>query len=193
MKYWLSYHKPPLFWKKCTFSHSKSQGTKFDLEKKGSRSTLVTIWTNLVELGHLVLHTKFQGNQPSGSGEDVKRFLPYMGMRAMLVMWPYLKFPYCQDATYEITVSEEKLFENVDHHSILANLGQDHWMTLTFGIQIGSWSPYMSMVAILVIRPVPLNKFSINHCQEAANETWLKLAQQFQWRSHLKILINIQS
>ena len=36
-----------------------------------------------------MLHTKFQGNRPSGSGEeDFLRFLPYMGMAAILVMWP---------------------------------------------------------------------------------------------------------
>ena len=36
-----------------------------------------------------MLHTKFRGNQPAGSGEeDFLRFLPYMGMEAILVMWP---------------------------------------------------------------------------------------------------------
>ena len=34
-----------------------------------------------------MLHTKFHGNQPAGSGEeDLKGFLPYMGMAAILVM-----------------------------------------------------------------------------------------------------------
>ena len=34
-----------------------------------------------------MLHTKFHGNQPAGSGEeDFKGFLPYMGMVAILVM-----------------------------------------------------------------------------------------------------------
>ena len=33
------------------------------------------------------IYTKFQGNQPSGSGEeDFLRFLPHMGMVAILVM-----------------------------------------------------------------------------------------------------------
>ena len=50
----------------------------------------------------------------------------------------------------------------------------------------------MSMAAILAIRPVPFEQiFSINHCQEAAYETWLNLAQQSP-RS-LKMLINIKS
>ena len=34
-----------------------------------------------------MLHTKFLGNRPAGSGEeDFLRFLPYMGMAAILVM-----------------------------------------------------------------------------------------------------------
>ena len=38
-----------------------------------------------------MLHTKFQGNRPSGSKEDDSlRFLPYMGMAAILVMRPGL-------------------------------------------------------------------------------------------------------
>ena len=35
-----------------------------------------------------MLHTKFQGNRSFGSGdEDFLRFLLYMGMTAILVMW----------------------------------------------------------------------------------------------------------
>ena len=34
-----------------------------------------------------MLHTKFRGNQPAGSGgEDFEGFLPYMGVAAILVM-----------------------------------------------------------------------------------------------------------
>ena len=42
-----------------------------------------------------MLHTKSQGYQPSGSWkEDFKGFLPYMGLSAILVMWPeqFVKF-----------------------------------------------------------------------------------------------------
>ena len=54
-----------------------------------------------------MLHTKFQGNRPSGSGvEDFLRFLPYMGMAAN---WSCdldeiykLSFPLCLKAAYEI-------------------------------------------------------------------------------------------
>ena len=36
-----------------------------------------------------MLHTKIQDHRPFGSGEeDFLRFLPYMGMVAILVMWP---------------------------------------------------------------------------------------------------------
>ena len=49
----------------------------------------VIIWTNLVVLEHLILNTNFQGHQPFGSGvEDFLKFLPYMGVAAILVMWP---------------------------------------------------------------------------------------------------------
>ena len=33
-----------------------------------------------------MLHTKFRGNRPAGSGEDFEGVLPYMGMAAILVM-----------------------------------------------------------------------------------------------------------
>ena len=47
------------------------------------------IWTILVVLTYTMLQTKFQGHQSIGSGEeDFLRFLPYMGMAAILVMWP---------------------------------------------------------------------------------------------------------
>ena len=57
--------------------------------KIGQGQPRVIIWTNLVVLVHPMLHTKFQGHQPFGSGEeDFLRFLPYMSMAAILVMWP---------------------------------------------------------------------------------------------------------
>ena len=33
-----------------------------------------------------MLHTKFRGNRPTGSGEDFKGFLPYMGVATIFVM-----------------------------------------------------------------------------------------------------------
>ena len=48
-----------------------------------------SFWTLLIVLEYPMLHTKFQGHRSIGSGEeDFFRFLPYMGMAAMLVMWP---------------------------------------------------------------------------------------------------------
>ena len=55
----------------------------------GQGQPMVIIWTTLVELPYTMLHTKFQGHRFIGSGEeDFLSFLPYMGMAAMLVMWP---------------------------------------------------------------------------------------------------------
>ena len=82
----------------------------------------IIIWTNLVVLEHPILHTKFRGHRPFGSGEDdFLSFLPYMGMAAILVMWPG---PFEQNfvppfhghsiwnlASIGPVVSEEKMFK----------------------------------------------------------------------------------
>ena len=52
----------------------------------GQGQPRVIICSILVVLAWTMLHTKFQGHQSIGSGEDFFRFLPYMGMAAMLVM-----------------------------------------------------------------------------------------------------------
>ena len=58
--------------------------------KTGQGQSKVIIWTTLVVLTWTNQYTKFQGHRSIGSGEeDILRFLPYMGMVAMLVMWPY--------------------------------------------------------------------------------------------------------
>ena len=91
----------------------------------GQGQPRVIIWTTLVVLPYTMLHTKFQGHWSIGSGEeDFLRFLPYMGMAAMLVMWPrsfeQLFFPKgpggCIWNLVAIgpVVSEEKSFEIVD-------------------------------------------------------------------------------
>ena len=55
----------------------------------GQGQTRDLIWTILVVLTYMMLYTKFQGHGYIGSGEeDFLRFLLYMGMAAMLVMWP---------------------------------------------------------------------------------------------------------
>ena len=83
------------------------------------------IWTILVVLTYTMLHTKFQGHRSIGSGEEeFLRFLPYMGMAAILVMWPepfeQLFIPPIPGGyiwnlvTIGPVVSEEKSFEIVD-------------------------------------------------------------------------------
>ena len=106
--------------------------------KMGQGHPRVIIWRNLVELLYTMLHTKFQGHRSIGSGEeDFLRFLPYMGMAAMLVMWPrpfeQLFFPIgpggrtwhlvaigqvVSEKSFEIVVSE-KSFEIVDGRQTL--------------------------------------------------------------------------
>ena len=57
--------------------------------KVGQCQPKIIIWTNLRGPTSQMLHTKFQGHGPSDSREDfVKAFLQYMGMLAILVMWP---------------------------------------------------------------------------------------------------------
>ena len=104
----------------------------------------VIIWTNLVVLEHPILHTKFQGHRPFCSGEeDFLRFLPHMGMAAILVMWPE---PFEQTfvplsqvgslwnlASIGPVVSEEKMFENVDIHTPTHTYG---WQRPTYTIKL---------------------------------------------------------
>ena len=90
MKHILSYQRVSLFWKNTMFhlsSTPKTKGPNLTFTKKRSRSTY---GHHLNKLGsHLMLHTKFQGNQPRGSGEeDFLRFLPYMGIVAILFIRP---------------------------------------------------------------------------------------------------------
>ena len=91
----------------------------------GQGQPRVIIWISLVVLSYTMLHTKFKGHWSTGSGEeDFLRFLPYMGMAAMLVMWPtpfeqlfFLKGPggcIWNLVTIRPVVSEEKSFEIVD-------------------------------------------------------------------------------
>ena len=57
--------------------------------KIGQGQLRVIIWTNYDGPKSPMLHTKPQGHWPFGSGEeDFWRVLPYMGVVAILVMWP---------------------------------------------------------------------------------------------------------
>ena len=57
-----------------------------NLSENRSRSTQGHHLHNFVQLDSPMLHTKFQDHLPFGSGEDVLRFIPYMGVATILVM-----------------------------------------------------------------------------------------------------------
>ena len=72
--------------KKFSFSHSNAYGNKIDLAVEiGRGQPRVMIYTNFV-VQTLILHTKFQGNWPSGSEEIYERFWAFLSMVAILVM-----------------------------------------------------------------------------------------------------------
>ena len=133
-----------------TCSYSKSQGTKSDLHEKWVKVNLELPleqnWKYSVTWCYL---SSFKILNPVVQREEgfFLRFLPcnFMIMGAILAMWPGPfeqildpLLPGC--CIWNLTeigpaVSEEKLFENVDKHSIPVTISQGHWMTLTFGIQ----------------------------------------------------------
>ena len=95
--------------------------------KMGEGQPRVIIWTTLVVLAWTMLHTKFQGHRSIGSEEeDFLRFLPYIGMAAILVKWPWPFEQFCVPltpggyiwnlVTIGPVVSEDELFEIVDWH-----------------------------------------------------------------------------
>ena len=94
--------------------------------KIGQGHPRVTIYAIYDGLTSQMLHTKFHANRPSGSVEEDfwRVFTIYMGMVAILVMWPG---PYMQTfvppshggSTWNMTsigpmVPEEKTFENIN-------------------------------------------------------------------------------
>lgn len=72
-----------------TFFSYKSLSVKsWPLHKIGQSQPGVIVWIKLVVLAYPVLHTKFHGYCYIGSGEvDFQRFLPYMDVAAMMVVW----------------------------------------------------------------------------------------------------------
>ena len=52
----------------------------------GQGQLRIIIWTNFV--GQCPLYTKFKCHWPGDFGDFFKRFLPYMGMVATLIIWP---------------------------------------------------------------------------------------------------------
>ena len=83
--------------------------------KIGQGQPRIIIWTNLV-LKYLLLHTKFQGHQPFGFGEDFLRFLQYIW--AWRPSWSCdqdrlnnLSFPHLMEALYEIWLQLAQWFQ----------------------------------------------------------------------------------
>ena len=74
--------------KSTVFTFSYRKFPNLTLPQNRSRSTQGHhLHINFVELESPMLHAKFQDHRTSGSGEeDCLRFLPYMGMAAILVM-----------------------------------------------------------------------------------------------------------
>ena len=98
----------------------------------------VIIWTTLVVLALTMLHTKFQGHWSIGSGEeDFLRFLPYMGMAAMLVMWPNsykFSFLFSPKLSYEFWLQIASLFLRKTSFNFVIGVifDQGQRMTLTY-------------------------------------------------------------
>ena len=87
---WMHFHmKEHNSIRKSTFAPFSIQKSKGPCHKIGQDQPGVTIYVNFKELTPQMLCTKFQGNRPSGSGREFfLRFLPFMGMVVILVMWP---------------------------------------------------------------------------------------------------------
>ena len=80
--FWVIHH-----W--SVFPHKCIRNQSWLLHKKMKGQPRVIIWRNLVVLECPVLYIMFQPHLPDNSKEeDFLRFLPYMGMVAILVMWP---------------------------------------------------------------------------------------------------------
>ena len=78
--------KNPLF---SFFPYKSIRDQLWPCRKIGQGQPRVIIWANLVVLKHPMMHTKIQGHWPFGSREeDFFRFLPYMAMATIMVMWP---------------------------------------------------------------------------------------------------------
>ena len=93
-----------------------------------------------------MLHTKFRGNRPAGSGgEDLKGFLPYVGTAAIFVMGPALCHQififYYLKAFIKNWLRSAKQFLGKSglNFCMYTTLGQGQEMTLTFNTHIPSY------------------------------------------------------
>ena len=106
----------------------------------------VIIWINLVVLAYPMLYTKFQCHRPLGSEKgDFWRFLQYMDLEAILVMWPgtfeQIFIPISHGGSiWNLASIGLSVFwgKEVLKSWIWVTLDQVQWMTLTFDIHIGS-------------------------------------------------------
>ena len=81
------------FWKIHCFTFFPYKSIRDQIwpcRKIGQGQPTVIIWANFVVLRYPMMRTKNQGHWPFGSREEdfFSRFLPYMAMAAILVMWP---------------------------------------------------------------------------------------------------------
>ena len=102
--------------KKIAFPIQMPMEPKLTLPQNRSRVNQRSCFRYMfVVLQTLILHAKFQGNWPSGSGEeDLLRFWAFLSMAAILVMWLdqlyKLSFPFPKDAPHEIWLWLAKRF-----------------------------------------------------------------------------------
>ena len=133
------------------FPYKSVRGPIWSCHKLGHGQPMVNIWINLVVLEHPMLHTKFQGHQPFGSGEkNFLRFLSYIGRVAILVMWPR---PF------------EKSFVPPSHEDSIWNLASigpvvSEKMLKEYGWQTDNGQTDRHRLVVLRLN-VPVNNFSV--------------------------------
>ena len=169
--------------------------------KTGQGQPSVIIWTNVVVLEYLMLHTKFQGHPLLGSEEgDFWRFLTINGLGSHLghvtqniwtnfhpnIPWGrYMKFGFNRTSVF--------WGKEVLKCWIWVTLDKGQWMTMTFDIHKGSCTNLVDILFpekkifkgfyyIWAWRPYwscdldHLNKLSFPHPMEDTHEIWLQSA-----------------
>ena len=112
------------FWKIHCFTFFPYKSIRDQIwpcRKIGQGQPSIISWTNLVVLEHLILHTKFQGHRPFGSGEDFFKVFTIYGHGSQLyhvtrTVWTNFRSPSHGDSIWNLAsicpvVSEEKMFK----------------------------------------------------------------------------------